>query len=412
NLVFVRLMRDVVRYYMFQMPGSSASLLADADDPRRADYLARFADREGREFLARFYNKYKGKSPADAEKLLLSSLHPTPVRLAAAYRTIAPKATVEQFGAFLNQNIESKNEVPPERIARMYEQYGPDEMPLSDRGYVAKIHPLELWVVGYLRTHDKAGWSEVAEASTKERQEVYHWLFSTHRKHAQDKRIAGLIEVEAFLKIHQQWRKMGYPFDSLVPSYATTLGASADRPAALAELMGIIINGGVRKPVLRIESLHFAQGTPYETMLKRSKNGATGEQVLAPEVARAVADAIREVVSDGTARRVKNAFARADGSIIAVGGKTGTGDQRFDVYAPGGRLIESRFVNRSATFVFNIGERFFGSMTAYVRGPQSEDYDFTSALPVQLLTTLAPTLMPMIEPPATATAGTLQQCAH
>jgi len=27
-------------------------------------------------------------------------------------------------------------------------------------------------------------------------------------------------------------------------------------------------------------------------------------------------------------------------------------------------LIESRFVNRSATFVFNIGERFFGSMTA------------------------------------------------
>jgi membrane peptidoglycan carboxypeptidase len=82
----------------------------------------------------------------------------------------------------------------------------------------------------------------------KERQEVYSWLFKTHRKHAQDKRIAGLLEVEAFLKIHAQWKKMGYPFDSLVPSYATTLGASADRPIALAELMGIIVNGGVRKP--------------------------------------------------------------------------------------------------------------------------------------------------------------------
>jgi hypothetical protein len=242
---------------------------------------------------------------------------------------------------------------------------------------------------------------------------VYSWLFKTHRKHAQDKRIAGLIEVEAFLKIHAQWKKMGYPFDSLVPSYATTLGASADRPAALAELMGIIVNGGVRKPVQRIESLHFAQGTPYDTLVKHAKAGAP-ERVLAPQVARAVADAIREVVSDGTAKRAKAAFVKADGSIIAVGGKTGTGDQRFDVYGAGGRLIESRFVNRSATFVFNIGERFFGSMTAYVHGPQAANYDFTSALPVQLLVTLAPTLMPMIEPAAPqqgAAAAAVQQCS-
>jgi membrane peptidoglycan carboxypeptidase len=403
NLVFVRLMRDVVRYYMFQLPGSSASLLADADDPRRAEYLSRFADREGRDFLGRFYNKYKGKSEAEAGKLLLASMRPTPSRLAAAHRTILPAATLEQFGAYITDNLVSNNEVAPERIVRMYEQYAPANMSLADRGYVSSIHPLELWVVGYLRTHPGAGWSEVAAASTRERQLVYAWLFNTHRKHAQDKRIAGLIEVEAFLKIHAQWKKMGYPFDSLVPSYATTLGASADRPAALAEMMGIIINGGVRKPVQRISGLDFAQGTPYETRLGHAPP-APPDVVLAPEVARAVADAIREVVADGTAKRVKNAFVMADGGIIAVGGKTGTGDQRFDVYGAGGRLIESRFVNRSATFVFNIGERFYGSMTAYVRGPQAANYDFTSALPVQLLTVLAPTLMPMIEPaPAGAT---------
>jgi membrane carboxypeptidase/penicillin-binding protein len=203
---------------------------------------------------------------------------------------------------------------------------------------------------------------------------------------------------------------MGYPFDSLVPSYATTLGASADRPAALAELMGIIVNGGVRKPVQRIDSLHFAEGTPYETLVKHTRS-APNEQVLAPEVARATADAIRSVVSDGTAKRVKNAFLQSDGSVIAVGGKTGTGDQRFDVYARGGHLIESRYVNRSATFVFNIGERFFGSMTAYVHGPESANYDFTSALPVQLLVTLAPSLMPMIEPPP-GSAAALKQCAR
>jgi hypothetical protein len=98
---------------------------------------------------------------------------------------------------------------------------------------------------------------------------------------------------------------------------------------------------------------------------------------------------------------------QADGTLIPVGGKTGTGDQRFEVYGGGGRLIESRFVNRSATFVFNIGERFYGSMTAYVHGPESKNYDFTSALPVQLLVVLAPSLMPMIEPNAAPKGGVI-----
>jgi membrane peptidoglycan carboxypeptidase len=409
NLVYVRLMRDVARYYMFQLPGSSAALLADADDPRRAEYLARFADAEGKTFLAKFWNKYKGKNGTEATALLTQGVRPMASKLAAVHRTIAPNATLQEFGAFIDASLPT-NEVDEERIAKMYEQYAPANMSLADRGYVASVHPLELWLVGYLRTHPKAGWSDAVKASVKERQEVYSWLFKTNRKNAQDKRIAGLLEVESFLKIHAQWKKMGYPFDSLVPSYATTLGASADRPAALAELMGIIINGGVRKPVERIDSLHFAKGTPYETLVKRAPK-VENEVVLAPEVARAVADAIRGVVSEGTAKRVKTAFTTLDGNVIAVGGKTGTGDQRFDVYARGGRLIESRYVNRSATFVFNIGERFFGSMTAYVHGPQSEHYDFTSALPSQLLVTLAPSLMPMIEPPQ-GSVGATRQCVR
>src|SRR5471030_2631005 len=399
NLVFVRLMRDVAKFYMFQSPGSSASLLADADDPRRAGYLARFADKEGREFLNRFYAKYKGKDWDEQQKTLLADIRSTPVRLAVIFRTLYPEASEQQFGAFLQANLPSQNEVAPERIHELYAKYGIDQWSLADRGYLATVHPLELWMVAYLRTHEGASLSEMTAASDKQRQEVYQWLFKTHRKHAQDKRIAGILEVEGFMEIHKQWKKMGYPFDSLVPSYATTLGASADRPAALAELMGIIVNGGVRKPSERISSLHFAAGTPYETMVTRAKI-TNNEQVIAPEVARTVADAIRGVVSDGTAKRAKAAFVQADGSIIPVGGKTGTVDQRFDIFAPGGRLVESRYVNRSATFVFNIGERFFGSMTAYVHGPESKNYDFTSALPVQLLVVLAPSLMPLIEPNA------------
>jgi membrane peptidoglycan carboxypeptidase len=406
NLVFVRLMRDVAKYYMFQTPGSSASLLADADDPRRADYLARFADKEGKEFLARFYAKYKGKPESELDKILLANIRSTPVRLAVIHRTVYPLATMEQFSTFMHDNLPSQNEVPEERVAKLYDQYSIDKWSLADRGYLASVHPLELWMAAYLRLHPGATLTQMTAASEQQRQEVYQWLFKTHRKHAQDKRIAGLLEMEGFMEIHKQWKKMGYPFESLVPSYATTLGASADRPAALAEMMGIIVNGGVRKSSQRVASLHFAKGTPYETIV--TKAAPTGnEQVLSPEVARVVADAIRGVVSDGTAKRARMAFVQSDGTVIPVGGKTGTGDQRFDVYAGGGRLIESRYVNRSATFVFNIGERFFGSMTAYVHGPESKNYDFTSALPVQLLVVLAPSLMPLIEPnpvakPATA----------
>ncbi|TFW15572.1 transglycosylase domain-containing protein, partial [Duganella callida] len=404
NLVFVRLMRDVAKFYMFQSPGSSASLLNDADDPRRAEYLARFADKEGKEFLGRFYAKYKGKPASEIDKIVIANIRSTPVRLAVIHRTLYPEATIEQFSAYLHDNLPSQNEVPEERVAKLYEQYAAANWSLADRGYLARVHPLELWMAAYMLKHSGATLTQMTAASEQERQDVYQWLFKTHRKHAQDKRIAGLIEVEGFMEIHKQWKKMGYPFDSLVPSYATTLGASADRPASLAELMGIIVNGGVRKGTQRVTSLHFAKGTPYETLV--TKAPATGnEQVLSPEVARTVADAIRGVVSDGTAKRAKTAFVKADGSVIPVGGKTGTGDQRFDVYAAGGRLIESRYVNRSATFVFNIGERFFGSMTAYVHGPESKNYDFTSALPVQLLVVLAPTLMPLIEPDAPPRPG-------
>ena len=194
------------------------------------------------------------------------------------------------------------------------------------------------------------------------------------------------------------------PFDSLVASYATALGASADRPAALAELMGILVNDGLRKPNTRIQSLHFAAATPYETLLQFKPGQA--ERVLAPEVAQAVRTAIRGVVADGTAKRVNLAFVRPDGSIIPVGGKTGTGDQRFDTYGAGGRLIKSRVVNRSATFVFNIDERFFGTLIAYVPGAQAAAYDFTSALPVQLLKVLAPQLMPLINSTERTDTGT------
>ncbi len=232
-------------------------------------------------------------------------------------------------------------------------------------------------------------------ASTNERQEVYRWLFKSGRKYAQNKRIQSLLELEAFSEVHQFWKRLGYPFETLTPSYASAIGAAGDRPAALATLMGILLNDGVLYPSMRFDSFHFAAGTPYETRLALPT--VQGTRLLPSEVAAAARSALIDVVEQGTARRLRGVYQRPDRQPLQVGGKTGTGDHRYESYGAYGRLTGSRVVSRAATFVFFLGDRFFGVVTAYVTGPEAARYQFTSALPVQVLKSLAPILTPRFE---------------
>ncbi|MBU2334273.1 MAG: glycosyl transferase family 51, partial [Gammaproteobacteria bacterium] len=255
--------------------------------------------------------------------------------------------------------------------------------------------PLDLWLLGYLIAHPQATLSEVVADSRAQRQEVYGWLFRSRHKSARDSRIRIMLEVEAFTDIHRRWQRLGYPFDNLVPSLATALGSSGDRPAALAELMGIILNDGVRLPSVRIDNLHFAQGTPYETRM--GLVAGTGKRVMPVEVARALQDALANVVEGGTARRLQGSFVQQDGSALRMGGKTGTGDNRIQSVGAGGRLISSLALNRTATFVFYLGPNHFGTLTAYVPGRAADSFRFTSALPVQTLKGMAPILQPYLQ---------------
>ena len=410
NLVFVRLMRDIVRYYEFKTPSANIQQLADAASPkaddankdddddepgdaRRRAALSRFADKEGKEFLGRFYKKYAGKSIEEAEQLLVDSVHARPKRLAVIYRSLNPQADLAHFSAFMRAEF-PEAELKDDTLQTLYDKFGIDQYSLNDRGFLAGVHPLELWLVGYLRAHPGASFSQCADASRDERQQVYEWLFKTHNKKTQEIRIRQLLELEAFQEIGAAWRRLGYPFGALTPSIASALGASGDRPSSLAELMGIIVNRGMLMPARKIDSMAFAKGTPYETHFKQVP--PAGRRMLPEEVTDIVRRSLTDVVQGGTGVRLKNGFVQKDGTAIEVGGKTGTGDQRYETYAPGGRLIESRAVNRSATFVFLIGDRYFGTITAYVHEPYAADYTFTSALTVQLLKSLIPALQPLV----------------
>jgi membrane peptidoglycan carboxypeptidase len=333
NLVFVRLLRDIVRYYIARLPDASPEILQNPRDPARKVYLSRFADMEGREFLERFYREHEGEDPAAA--------------LAAL-----PKGR--------------------------------------------RVHPLERWLLEYRVQHPQAKLAEIQDAGAAQRQEVYAWLFKDRfRGDAQNNRIRIVLEREAFKEIYKVWKSLGFPFASLVPSYATAIGSSGDNPDALAELAGIILNDGVRYPAARIDELHFAEGTPVDTTVEPKRK--PGERVMPPEVASVLRQEMFKVVEKGTARRAFGSVVLSDGKVIPVGGKTGTGDNRIQFVQSNGQRTGSKVMNRTATFVFIIGDRFFGTITAYVPGEVAGDYGFTSALPAQAFKALAPAFRPLIE---------------
>ncbi len=394
NLVFIRLMRDIVNYYRYRVPGASPAVLENWDDPARQKYLARFADEEGKVYLGRFYAKYRGETSDQALETLVRGVHLTPLRAAVIYRSVRPQASLDEFTAFLKRHFGAGILIGKNDPAELYEKYGPDKFNLADRGYLAHTHPLELWTLNYLGTHPHAGFKELAAQSTQLRQDVYWWLFRSHSKHQQDIRIRTLTEQDAFREIYKAWKRQGYPFDSLVPSYATTIGVSGDTPAALADLMGILVNNGVRNPSVKIERLHFGEDTPTETVMVHQT--AAGERVIAPQIAALVRRQLIGVVENGTGRRAHGGIVMPGGRIIPVGGKTGTGDNRLESFSANGRVIGDKVVSRTATFVFMIGDRFYGTVVAFVPGSKAASYKFTSALAVQIFKDLAPQLRPLI----------------
>jgi membrane peptidoglycan carboxypeptidase len=388
NLVFIRLMRDVVDYYLRRIPSYSREVFENEASPVRARLLARFADREGSIFLRSYYDRYAGLNAAEQLETLFEQRELTPTRFAVMHRSVRPTATLAEFQLAMQAFI--PKDVPESRVLELYDRYGPGKFNWQDRGYVAGMHPLELWLVSYLGTNPDAGWEQVKEASAAARQEVYRWLLKSRHKHAQDTRIRTVLETDAFQLIFQSWKKQGFPFRSMVPSLASAIGSSGDTPAALAELAGIILNGGVRLPTMRVERFRFAEGTPFETRIVRKSQDPV--QVMTPEVAAQLHKEMLGVVEFGTARRAFRSVTGVHKEILDVAGKTGTGDNRIKTLHEVGKAR-----NRTAAFVFTVGDRYFGSIVAYVPGEQASAYRFSSAVPVQVFKLIVPQIVKELE---------------
>lgn len=413
NLVFIRLMRDLVRFHEARLPYDARAVLGSSDDPVRRRLLEQIANQESRNSLARAYLRYRGLGLSRILERLLGNRVSSPRELAivlyAWHRSLRQAGRPESAASRVDANalaewLGARGLAPGAINARRLERaYGNPRLTLADFAYLSRTDPLGLWCAGELARDPRLSWHALLARSGLARRISMAWLFKTRNRKAQERRLRIRIERDAFVRMTPYWRQLGFPFATLVPSYATAIGSSADRPAALAELMGIILNDGRRQPTLEIRRLTFGAGTPYETLFERAPR--RGEPVMLPAVARLLRTVLADVIEHGTARRLRHAFVSADGAAIPAGGKTGTGDNRLEAFARGGRLLSSHPVNRTAAFVFYLGDRWFGVITASVVGPKAKQYAFTSALPLAVLKLLSAMLTRAID-------GSSPECCH
>jgi membrane peptidoglycan carboxypeptidase len=390
NLVFIRLMRDLVRFHQARLSYDAATVLADPEHPTRRALLNEAVDDEVKQILHRAYKRFHGLSPNAVVSSLLDRRAKSSRHLAILFFAWHRRADQDPVSG-MDRWLKSHGvEASPEELDRLVRAYQNPRLTLADYAYLLDRHPLDVWCAEQMMREPATNWTTLWDRSASARQVVSRWLFQPRNRRAQDTRLRIRIEQDAFARMTPYWQRLGFPFERLVPSYATAIGNSSDRPAALSELMGVIVNDGVRQPSLKFSELRFAEGTPYHTVLEPSPPHS--ERIMAVPVARALKTVLANVVEGGTARRVSGAFVGADGKPVKVGGKTGSGDNRLESYGRYGRVLSSKAVSRTATFVFYIGDRYYGVLTAFVSGREAQNYEFTSALPVAVLKLLSPAI--------------------
>jgi membrane peptidoglycan carboxypeptidase len=401
NLAFIRLMRDLVAYHRVRLSYNSADVLADPGQPERKRMLQEIAEEESLSVLRRAYQNYRGHTREELLKRLIGTKANANRRLAIVFFAWAIGNDEKALADWLAQNGVLAT---AEEVAKLFRAYQSSRLNLADYAYLLSVHPLDLWCAGELSKNANLSWQDIFTRSREARRVGSSWLLNPRNRRAQDLRLRIRFEKDAFARMTPYWQRLGFPFKTMVPSYATAIGVSSDRPVALAELVGILVNDGVRRQPASLTQIHFARATPYETVFERAPD--KGEQVLAPEVARTMRKAMAEVVEQGTARRLSGVFKLADGKRISVGGKTGSGDNRFETFNRAGDVVTSRATNRTAAFLFYIGERYYGVVTAFVQGREAENYHFTSALPVTVLKLLAPTIIAKLDKSAAPASPT------
>jgi membrane peptidoglycan carboxypeptidase len=391
NLPLIRMMRDIVWYYNFEQYGLTTGHLKALAPDKRKELVDRFSKQESRTFYSRFYNRYKGKKLVDIEAALLAKMKLTATKVATTRRLLHPDESLESFARIVTRIVPDLKHQPV-HLEHLYNTLGA-RLTIPDVSYLLGIHPFEVITAATLALNPELTLDALLERATPLTAAYYSWLKKPNSR-GQGRALRIIMEQDAFVDIHKLWKGVGYRNAQLVPSLATSLGTSADQPAALAELMSIIMNGGMRRLPHKVTKVSMAKDSPYE--VSYIPEPAKDKRALSKEIAERGRQVLFDIVAQGTAVRLKDGFTGKNGTYL-LGGKTGTGDNRVKKFGSGLVLKGSKVLNRTATFMFVIDEFMCGTITAFVEGPSAGAYQFTSSLPVQIMKSMGPSLTPLLD---------------
>ena len=378
NLSFVRLMRDVVDYYIEQSGYNKIAILTDKNNPVRKKIIDDAVKKEEMFYLNGLNFFVERIQDSFSDVFLMDEKIAGNEGVTDKAIIIRARDIIKQMNLPLDKSVE--NNVYNHSYKKSGEKY---RMLLS--WFKRITHYEKKWLLARVRQQHNRDSDLIAIEQTRIIQQTSQWLRSS--KFWIKNTLYTHMERQAFAQgVTPAWKKLGYPFN-VSPSYAVVLGSSGDTPMSLVELAGILLNDGVHeKNISSIERIILAPESEFETPFKIIHQ----QEVIIPRAVAIVArKAMEGVLHKGTA-----IFASRHPLmkyVQSAGAKTGTGDNRYN----------QEPVNRSAAVlsVLDTGEgkaKYAICITMSVTDGDIAHYKFTSKVPVRILSRIADHLSPVI----------------
>ena len=120
NLVFIRLMRDVVSYHRARLAYNADAVLSDPNNTDRQAMLAKIAEEESRAALRRAYQNFRGQTPEQITARLLGNKRNAERRLAILFFAWRIGADEQALAAWLAQN---QHQATGEVVGKLFRAY-------------------------------------------------------------------------------------------------------------------------------------------------------------------------------------------------------------------------------------------------------------------------------------------------
>ncbi|MCB0336945.1 MAG: transglycosylase domain-containing protein, partial [Bdellovibrionales bacterium] len=178
NLPFIRLMRDISRYLSVLESGVMPQDSLKLSEEEQIRYLKRFADDEGKQFVRNFWTKYRRKDRQELFREYLSKQTRKVEKLALAFWYLNPEVSVESLKEFL-QAVPHFTLPSDKELVKIWDTMKGNDLSFADKAFLAKIHPLEMWVFAKMLSDPETRLRDLLEGGYQERQDSYEWLFKT-----------------------------------------------------------------------------------------------------------------------------------------------------------------------------------------------------------------------------------------